>query len=527
MQSKIFYTSLLIMLALPGCKMASSQSVKNASAESLSENPAQIQATDGQNSDQTISFRVDDSDNPETSQLENPEQKAEELIVQAQNAMDTANYSQAFKHAVSAYLTVPDKASYDLAFYAASVMTPIEQTRMEKKATTDVERAILGQLMLSHCTALHDMTCVQTIQPQTVHALQAIGNIEDAKRIEKLALDTSKRQAPLVAVLLPLSGSDRKIGRGMLGSILQTAGIYHGESLPFNLRFFDTQSNVNAIPAVLEEVEKSGAKFILGPIDIQECNAVAKRLDHQAMIGFSPNSSFMNQQTQAFQFSYTLDKEIKTIATLVQSWQPQHIAIVGPEDTYVSAAASQFKQQFTSNTDISSFTYPATQTDLREIAQKTAKYHPDVIFLPTTADAAERMMSFMAQENIWCAKPGTPKPKSAADTRKFVTCVTTSAWAPIQTHRYKFIQNAIYLDYTDNSVAHGFAAQFETLYHRTPAVYEIMPYYLMKQLEKLPQTAYSSSENLQSELKRLFKGSSYAMEPSLRIVTSDKSDVFK
>lgn len=522
MRSQIFYTSLFLMLTLPGCKVASSQSVKNANAETLTEIPAQTQ-TDLQyaDSNQQHAFLVDDPNNENAVMQEDPRKHADEILAQAQHLLDSGNYSQAFKLAIEGYILFPGRDIYDFAFYAASRLTPIEQTRLDEHATTHIERAILGQLRLSHCAAQSDNTCIQAIQTRTADALRAIGEPDDAARIEALTLDTSKNQAPLVAVLLPLSGSDRKIGRAMLGSMIQAAGTYHGDSLPFNLRFFDTQSNVSAIPAVLEEIEKSGAKFILGPIDVQESQAVAKRLHNQVMVGFSPNSSFIGQKTNVFQFSYTMDKEIQTVAELIQSNQLKRIAVIGPDDTYVSTATNQLKQKSTTDTEISSFTYPATQTDLRETAQKAAKYEPDVIFLPTTADASERIMSFMAQENIWCAKPGTPKPKSAADTRKFVTCVSTSLWTPIQNQRYKFIQNALYLDYTDNASAQVFVTQFETLYHRTPAVYEVLPYYLMQELKKLPRNTYNSHENLQNELKHLFNGSDYAMIPNTRMITND------
>ena len=108
-----------------------------------------------------------------------------------------------------------------------------------------------------------------------------------------------------------------------------------------------------------------------------------------------------------------------------------------------------------------------------------AQQSPDIVYLPTTADTAERIASFLAQENLWCKTPGSVAPNSKIDTRKFTVCIGSSAWAPIaDNHRHKSLIEALYLDYTDAATSFNaeFATQFSALYHRQPAVQEVLPF---------------------------------------------------
>ena len=525
MNARIFYTALFIMIALPGCKMASSQSVKSANAENLSADHVQtesgVQAANAPENTASPDYLVDAHDGQDP--VENADiQQAKALSDQAIRALSSGSFSQAFKLGVQSYVLNPARETYDMMFYAASRLTPIEQTRLDEQATTHVERAILGQLRLNHCVAQRDNACIATVQGRTADALRSVDMEAEAHQLESLALDSSKAQAPLVAVLLPLSGSDRKIGRAMLGAMLQTAGIYHHNPLSFDIRFFDTQSDPKHVAAAMQEIDQSGAKLILGPLDVKESQVAVQNLGNHVMIGFSPNASFVNEQKGVFQFSYTLEKEIQTIASQIQSWQSPRVTMIGPDDTYTSTASNLLKSQLPATVNATTMTYAANQSDLRDLAKNVAKSNPDVLFLPTTVDNSERILSFMAQENIWCAKPGTPAPKAAADMRKFVTCVTTGLWSPLpNNHRYKFVQNVIYLDYTDHSSAgaRAFVTQFEALYHRAPAVHEIMPYVLMDQLNSLPVSAFESSDALKSAVQKQFNGPIYALSPQMRMVT--------
>jgi hypothetical protein len=201
----------------------------------------------------------------------------------------------------------------------------------------------------------------------------------------------------------------------------------------------------------------------------------------------------------------------------------QTIVSISTDDAYAATTGEQLKASLPQGVSVSAFTYPAKQTDLRDLAKKAAAASPDTVFLPVSADVAERIMSFMAQENIWCAKPGTPQPKAASDQRRFVTCMATSAWAPIKDdQRFKFINEAIYLDYSDaaNKLDADFASGFEGLYHRPPAVHEVLPFAAVTMMRSLKTSDFESKTSLTQAVGQIFGATRYLMLPGARRITS-------
>ncbi len=454
-------------------------------------------------------------------------QKSIDDLNDARRLLATGSHLQALEMAVSSYVAAPNDEARAIIYYAASQMTPIEVMRLENKAQTHIEQATLGQIRLNQCAAQNDADCIAQLLPKTADSLQMIGDEEAAQRLRNSPFIADGTPVPTAAVLLPLSGADRKLGRAMLGAMLQAAGIYSHQPLPFALRFFDTNTSPDTIPPRLDDAGALHAKLIIGPLDIRESLAATKIINPDTiLIGFSPNDEFIANHTNVFQFSYALTEESQQIAKLIVSLNPSKIAAVTPDDAYSAESIRQLQSSLPSTYSLSTFSFPANQTDLRDIAKKVASASPDIVFLPTSPDIAERIASFMAQENLWCKSPGTPQPKASVDQRKFITCLSTSAWAPIANdHRYKFIVNAIYLDYIEaaSKTAPDFASEFERLYHRLPAVQEIMPFILLSMLKKLPETAWHSPSSLRQAVFDALKGQRYLLIPGLRQVTEQSS----
>ncbi|MBO4349830.1 MAG: hypothetical protein J6A01_02655 [Proteobacteria bacterium] len=523
------------LLAIQGCSLFSNSSnqtntaasVQSSANSSGSAAPAVEAGASASAASNASSGVVGPIDNPPVSGPELQEQSLKDLN-EAHAQLDNAAWSQAFGLATASYVANPGNEAKYIAMYAASQLTPIELKRLENKATTHFEQAILGEQLLVACASQKDSTCVEEILSKTVQSLEMLGDQEHAQQL-RTVYGSQSASMPTVAVFLPLSGNDRKIGRAMLGAIIQASGVYHHKMLPFALRFFDTKSSVQTIPQIMSEAQALGANLILGPIDVRESAAAAKALTGDtALISFSPNEEYLQYSSRANLFSYSLDGEMQTLAQLIVSINGANIAVVGPEDVYVNTA-SQNLQSNLSVQKVFTLTFPAAQTDLRDLAKKVAKQNPDVVVFPTSSDAAERIASFLAQENLWCKRPGTPQPNAKVDARRFVTCLSTSAWSPIaKDHAYKFIVDAIYLDYAEaaTSVDAQFSANFEKLYHRAPSVHEVLPYMAVSILKSLPSESWKNPGELQNRLSELMPGHKYQMLPALRQVTSDDSVSF-
>ncbi|GEM_PF-5468482 len=522
------------LLAIEGCSLFSNSNNQTNTAASVQTKPnhegsatASVDAAANASTTNASTGVVNPVDNPPVTGPELQEQSQKDLR-DAHEQLDNAAWTQAFGLATSSYVANPGNDAKYVAMYAASQLTPIELKRLESKATTHFEQAILGEQLLVACASQKDSACVEAMLPKTTQSLEMLGDLDRAQQL-RTVYGSQSTGIPTVAVFLPLSGNDRKIGRAMLGAIIQASGVYHHQSLPFALRFFDTKSSVQSIPQIMSEAQSLGANLILGPIDVRESAAAAKALtDETTLISFSPNEEYLQYSPRANLFSYSLEGEMQTLAQLIVSINGANIAVVGPEDVYVNTAAQNLQTNL-SVQKVSTQTYPANQTDLRDLAKKVAKQNPDVVVFPTSVDAAERIASFLAQENLWCKRPGTPQPNAKVDARRFVTCLSTSAWSPIaKEHNYKFIVDAIYLDYAEaaTSVDAQFSASFEKLYHRAPSVHEVLPYMAVSILKNLPSDSWKNPGELQSRLAELMPGHKYQMLPALRQVTSNDSASF-
>lgn len=474
-----------------------------------------------------VTDQVTDTDNDERI-----ESQAQIDFEAASQALQNKHYAQAIRLAATSYQAAPSDETRSLATYAASQLSPIELSTLESTITLPLEMAVIGQQRLNICASQQDNACIEALLPATATALDAIGDATTAERLRTMmttAVQNTKQ--PVVALLLPLSGTDRRIGRAMLGAILQAAGIYHHAPLPFDLRIFDTKSDIHSIPNIMQDVQKMGAKLILGPLDIREIQATIPKLaeTQTVMIGFSPNDEFLKQSPAAFQLSYTLPLEAEQLAQTLIALNARQIVAISPEDAYATTMIQQLQNNLSADTTLSTITFPATQTDLRTIAQKVAQISPDIIYLPTTVDAAERIASFLAQENLWCKTPGSVAPQTKFDTRKFTVCIGSSAWAPIaDNHRHKSLTEALYLDYTDAAASFSadFSTQFNALYHRQPAVQEILPFVAISMLKTLPDHVWQDTETLQTAIQTLLRGQQYLILPSLRQITATGSQPF-
>ncbi len=525
---------LAILLACTGCAELSASRAQAQNAVSDANQASNNQSDPSQSSTSSSSTKAgsflvpDDISNNQASMIQDSSistNSASHDLEIARMELEKGNYPPAIQAAVSSYTQSPSDEARTILTYAASQLTPIEIMRLESNATTHIEQAVFGQLRLNVCIAQKDQVCIQELLPKTMQSLEMIGDAEAAAMLGKFNPAAASNQ-PVVAVLLPLSGNDRKIGRAMLGSMLQASGVYTHQQLPFALRFFDTQTSQNTINSILAETKKYNVRLVLGPLDIRESIAAAQNLTDQVMIGFSPNDEFIKKTPNAFQISYTIPEEAQEISRFLVTLNAGTILSVSPEDAYARTIFEQIKTNLSASQTMTALTYPSSQTDLRDIAQKAAKTHPDVIFLPTGAETAERIMSFMAQENLWCKTPGTPAPKSSADTRKFVTCLSSSVWSPMNAdHHYKFIVDAIYLDYTDSalSASPDFAKTFESLYHRQPSVQEVLPFLAISMLKDIPGNAWHSTASLLQSVQSMFKGQQYIIIPTLRQVTADST----
>jgi len=445
-----------------------------------------------------------------------PCERAEDYLKQAQIALMRAEWGEAVIDAqTAAQCDAAVERAWQTAFYAASQMDLPELRAAWSTNDSALGRAALGLEALRLCTVQNDQSCVEGMRTETVLALSSLGMAEQAAEVSALSVTPQTSGRPVVAVVLPLSGRDRRMGRAILGGMLQVAGAYAHKGAAFDLRFFDTASSPDSLPTILSQASQFGAKLVLGPLDIQEAQTAAAALaaDDLVMLSFAPNDAFINDR--AFQLSYSMDTEASVIADLIVKNGYAKVISVYPEGKYGDILTTSVSER-AKDVNITRHTYPTSQTDLRDIAKKIVAAHPDAVFMPAEAKDAERLMSFVAQENMWCRSSATPSKPTKTDTRTWTNCLASSAWAPIPAqHEYRYIVGADYLDYASGQPnGESFAITFDKLYHRLPNVYEVMPLAAFDVLNRLSASDFASSQNLTRALKSHLGGTSKLMTPA-------------
>ncbi len=468
------------------------------------------------------------------SAVQTAEEYAQSEYERALEAYQSGRFADAFGGAIRAIELIQNDAQASemrseaetLAIVAAGQCDPVQWMQMNRAASSPAARSILSRLLAAVCQRQNDRACVAAQARNAADAADLLGDGENAERWRNAA-ESLYPELPAAAVLLPLSGKDRRMGRAMLGSFLLASGVYDHRDLPFVLRFFDTQSDAAEAGNIAASAAAQNIRLVLGPVDVLESMKAAQNLAGDAvMIGFSPNGAFSDGRPNVFQFAHTLEREAQTVAEFIVDMAPRRAISAAPQNAYSETALSSVNAYLPPPMQLSAQTYPASQTDLRDVAKRIAAQSPDLLFFPAQADDAERLASFLAQENVWCRAPGTAPAQTSSDARRFAVCLSTGAWSPIPAdHRYKFIVNGIYLDYAaiGDDIDATFSQQFSSLYHRLPSVYEVMPHALVSALRKIPARAWQSGEALQTAASRLFRGNRYILNPTMRKVAANGS----
>ncbi len=460
----------------------------------------------------TFNEACDDEGACDDTPLEDICAQAEDGIRLARNAELQGDWEHALKTAVQhAACEAWEPSARNIAFHAATQLKDASLRQIWTENSHPLAVAATGLELLRRCIADDDQECVSQYFDLSVTALENVGHADETNDIIAWLNAAQHSGHPVVAVALPLSGRDRKMGRAMLGAFLQATGIYSHKGTTFDLRFYDTRSDASTLPSILDDADNIGAKLLLGPIDTLEASAAAQVLDSHGllMLSFAPNPVYLKANTDAFMLSFGIESEAKILANNVLKTGVSKIIAAYPEGRYGDMVAELLTSHLPHGISFEKLTYPPQDTDLRKIAQKIVSTHPDAIFLPADAKDADRLMRFVAQENTWCQTTENllrSDARSKTDTRQWVTCLSTSVWTPLPPdHDFKFLAGAKYLDYT-SSVTEGsnFATNFNALYHRTPNVYEILPYAAIKMLSDLPVEAFRNKDNLKQLLQDKF-----------------------
>lgn len=200
---------------------------------------------------------------------------------------------------------------------------------------------------------------------------------------------------PVIAILLPLSGSLEQIGESMKNGA-ELAIKDKGVPGTFETRIYDTQSTNQGAQTAAIKAMQDGAQLILGPLR-GDAIAPVSRIASRNRINVV---SFSNDITRATPNAYVMGITPEAVTKRVLEYSARRgqrrIAVVAPSDTYGQAAADAANglARFVGAQIVLTESYPADANDrpgrtavAQAVGQRADSF--DAIYLPDTAEAGD------------------------------------------------------------------------------------------------------------------------------------------
>jgi ABC-type branched-subunit amino acid transport system substrate-binding protein len=198
-----------------------------------------------------------------------------------------------------------------------------------------------------------------------------------------------------VALLLPLSGRDEKLGTAMQNAASLALTDLGDQS--FEVVFADTASSPAGAVAAMNQIIPQGVKMVLGPIFAEEARAIRPSLGAIPMIAFSTDSSVA--APGAFLMGVMPQDQAQHVASFAHTRGVRNTLIIAANDAYgqlmvhtYALAARQLGQNIMGPIwlDAQDANLPGALATIRAQAQGQSI---DAIFLPLPAERSARIMT--------------------------------------------------------------------------------------------------------------------------------------
>lgn len=137
-----------------------------------------------------------------------------------------------------------------------------------------------------------------------------------------------------VAVILPLSGKNAKIGQSMLNAINMSL-FDNDQNNSVELSIFDDKSNEYSSKKIMDEIISKNIKLVIGPIFTNTIEAIAgiAAANDITLLSFSNNSSLANKKG-VFLAGFAPEQEIDRITSYLIENGHTNFAVIAPNNQY-------------------------------------------------------------------------------------------------------------------------------------------------------------------------------------------------
>jgi branched-chain amino acid transport system substrate-binding protein len=175
-----------------------------------------------------------------------------------------------------------------------------------------------------------------------------------------------------VAILLPLSGKNEKIGQSILKSINMSL-FNNDKKSKIEFIIFDNKSSNYKSRKAIKEIVKQNIKIVIGPVFSSSVEAISDIVQENniSVISFSNNSDLSNKKG-IFLSGFSLEQELERITSYLIDNNRNNFSIIAPSDRYGIRMAKILRETVTAKDAnfISSQFYMKNKKDFSKIAQK-------------------------------------------------------------------------------------------------------------------------------------------------------------
>ncbi len=247
---------------------------------------------------------------------------------------------------------------------------------------------------------------------------------------------------PIIGLLLPLEGNNRRIGWKMLwGGLLAAGALGDGTSSPVGLVIKNSGTTAEeAATAVRELAADDSVLGLVGPTDVRSAIGAASAAQKAGLpiISLTVDPTLPPRGSLVFRNFVDAPREVRSVLNYLETTAPAEkpvgVAILAPEIPYGKSMSDLFIRQ-AKERDINvvlNTTYPAAGFDYKEALEQLVACRDQVtaIFIPDTSKRVSALAAHLAARGFWSLPAGEAAPKIARGEAGVtpVQMLGTSAW---------------------------------------------------------------------------------------------------
>jgi ABC-type branched-subunit amino acid transport system substrate-binding protein len=344
--------------------------------------------------------------------------------------------------------------------------------------------AIVGERYATALEADGEMSRAEDVRKAIAKARRALGFAESAA-------SAAEGDTRLVGALIPLSGSQSRVGDLVMRGIVLASGTFTwdegggigmtGVPQPFRVSLRDTGSQSSGVAAALDELVAEEVIAVLGPVDARSAAAAAEAADRLGLpiVTLAPRSQGGVGSRHVFYVVHSAEDRARLLARHAIAVGVRDVAIFAPRNGYGRAVGRAFRDeivklggQVTVQAD-----YPA---DARSFVEevKALRGPWEAVFVPDQARRLELIAPALAAANFVSTPIDARPPRHG---RKVLLLSTAEFLAPgylRSTGRYSrgaVFAPGFYPDRTDAEIGR-FVDRYEQTFGRTPTTLDAYAY---------------------------------------------------